>query len=227
MMSADVLTPPRLTDSQKHRLDTHGYVVIDDFLPSELHQRLLADLKAGEAKIQYQLRPAHYSHVFASEIGTLPRADEPYIAKFSLIREQERLASLQSVFHDHLAPVLKEASAGAARWALFPGAVRVRGGDVYRAHQDGYAGIVGYSLFINEGWCWDYGGILTYVRDDDTAEPIFPRSNRLLLRNEKFRHFHFLNTVEQHCPKEQYIVLGWADAVAGETSAVRGAYHEF
>jgi hypothetical protein len=227
MTTADTLTRPRLSASQLQRLQTHGYVVIDDFLPPALYQQLLMELKAGEAKIQYQIRPAHYSHVFASEIATLPRADEPYIAKFALIREQQRLQSLQQVFHEHLAPVMKEATDGAARYALFPGAVRVRGGDVYRAHQDGYAGIVGYSLFINEGWCWDYGGILTYVRDDDVAEPIFPRSNRLLLRNEKFRHFHFLNTVEQHCPKEQYIVLGWSDAVPGETSAVRGDYHEF
>lgn len=227
MAATDILSRPRLTDSQKHRLDTHGYVVIDDFLPASLHDRLLQELKASDAKIQYQVRPAHYSHVFASEISTLPRPDEPYIAKFSLIRDQQRLASLREAFHDHVAPAMKEATAGAARYALFPGAVRAHGGDVYRAHQDGYAGIVGYSLFINEGWCWDYGGILTYVRDDDVAEPIFPRSNRLLLRNEKFRHFHFLNTIEQHCPREQYIVLGWADTQRGETSAVRGDYVEF
>ena len=227
MTAADTLVRPRLTDAQRHRLATHGYVVIDDFLPAALHAQLLTELKSSEAKIQYQVRPAHYSHVFASELTTLPRADEPYIAKFSLIREQHRLASLRQAFHGHIAPAMKEATDGAARYALFPGAVRVQGGDVYRAHQDGYAGIVGYSFFVNEGWCWDYGGILTYVRENDVAEPIFPRSNRLLLRNEKFRHFHFLNTVEQHCPREQYIVLGWADAKPGESSAVRGDYVEF
>lgn len=226
-MSTATAVRARLTPLQKQRIDTHGYVVIDDFLPPALYERLLRDLKSRPSEPQYQIRPAHYSHVFASEIGTLPRPHEPYIAKFSLIREQERIASLQTMFREHLAPVLKEASNGAASHALFPGAVRVRGGDVYRAHQDGYAGIVGYTFFLNEGWCWDYGGILTYVRDDDTAEPIFPRGNRLLLRNETFKHFHFLNTVEQHCPTEQYLVLGWADSKPGETSAVRGAYHEF
>jgi hypothetical protein len=227
MQMDEVLQFQRLSDRQKKRLDEHGYVTIDDFLPQELYQRLLSDLMASEAKIHYQIRPAHYSHVFASKIETLPHADEAYIAKFALIKEQSSLASLREVFEEHLAPVLKEASDGVARYALFPGAARVRGGDVYRAHQDGYAGIVGYSLFVNEGWCWDYGGILTYVRDADTAEPIFPRGNRLLLRNERFKHFHFLNTVEQHCGKEQYIVLGWADAVPGESSAARGDYFEF
>ncbi|MEI8301946.1 MAG: hypothetical protein WCG13_01540 [Burkholderiales bacterium] len=224
---AETLVRPRLSAHQKQRLNTHGYVIIDDFLPPDLYQRLLGDLKSSASQITYQVRPAHYSHVFSSELMTLPRPDEPYIAKFSLIRDQRQLGSLQEVFSQHLGPVMKEATEGEARYALFPGAVRVRGGDVYRAHQDGYAGIVGYSLFLNEGWCWDYGGILTYVRDEDTAEPVFPRSNRLLLRNERFKHFHFLNTVEQHCPKEQYLILGWADAQPGEASAVRGEYWEF
>jgi hypothetical protein len=227
MQMSEALHLRRISESQKRQLSQHGYVVIDNFLPEDLHQKLLADLKASPAKIHYQIRPAHYSHVFASEVETLPRPDEAYIAKFSLITEQSKLASLNEVFREHLAPLLNEASDGEARYALFPGAVRLRGGDVYRAHQDGYAGIVGYSFFVNEGWCWDYGGILTYVRDADLAEPIFPRSNRLLLRNEKFKHFHFLNTVEQHCSKEQYIILGWADAIQGEASAARGEYFEF
>jgi hypothetical protein len=227
MQMAEVLAFTRLSDQQLERLDSHGYVVIDDFLPAALYAQLLAELKASPSQIHYQVRPAHYSHVFASDVETLPRPDEPYIAKFSLIRDQRALPSLQTTFHEHLAPAMKEASRGAARYALFPGAVRARGGDVYRAHQDGYAGIVGYSFFVNEGWCWDYGGILTYVRGNDQAEPIFPRGNRLLLRNEKFKHFHFLNTIEQHCPREQYIVLGWAGAEAGEASAARGDYFEF
>jgi hypothetical protein len=223
---AEILEFPRLTAGQRQRLDSHGYVTIDDFLPAELFERLLADLKASAAKIHYQVRPEHYGHVFASPFATLPRPEETYIAKFSLV-DPGSLPVLQDVFHKHLAPIMKEATAGAAVHALFPGAVRLRGGDVYRAHQDGYAGIVGYSLFVNEGWCWDYGGILTYVREAEVAEPIFPRANRLLLRNEKFKHFHFLNTIEQHCNREQYIVLGWAGAVPGEGSAARGEYSEF
>ncbi len=222
-----VQTRIELTDAQKARLNSHGYIIIDDFLPLDLHDRLLEELRRGQALIHYQVRPGDYEHVFASGMKNLPSADEPYIAKFSLIQGQRDLPSLQEVFHGHLAPMMKQASDGLARFSLFPGAARVRGGDVYRAHQDGYAGIVGYSLFINGGWSWDYGGILTYVREEDVAEPIFPRSNRLLLRNETFRHFHFLNTVEQHCPLEQYIVLGWADSREGESSAVRGAYEEF
>ncbi|KGG14949.1 hypothetical protein EV06_2017 [Prochlorococcus sp. MIT 0602] len=103
----------------------------------------------------------------------------------------------------------------------------MRSGDVYRSHHDGFAGIVGFSLFVNEGWSWDYGGILTYVRDEFTAEAIFPQSNRLVLRNETMKHFHFLNTVEQYCPKEQFLILGWADSKAADASKSLGSYHEF
>lgn len=217
----------QLTPEQRQRLASHGYVVIDDFLPAALHDQLLAEFKARPAKVHYQVRPSHYSHVFESDLDTLPRANEPYVAKFSLLQDQQEMASLEQAFHNHIAPILKDATQGQARYALYPGAVRLRCGDVYRAHQDAYAGIVGYTYFLNEGWCWDYGGILTYVRGRHEGEPIFPRSNRLLLRDESFRQFHFLNTIEQHCDREQYLVLGWADKAPGADSAVRGGYTAF
>ena len=108
-------------------------------------------------------------------------------------------------------------------YAISPNAVKLKSGDLYRAHHDEYAGSVGYSFFLNDGWCADYGGILTYVKWD-TLEPIYPLANRLLLRNETLKEFHFLNSVEQFCTKEQYIVLGWADTKSGENSKIRGEY---
>jgi hypothetical protein len=212
---------------QLERLDAHGYVIIDDFLPDSLHDRLLDDFLTRQAVVHYQVRAAHYSHVFKSEFETLPRPHEPYVAKFSLLEAPQAIHSLDKAFREHIQPVMKEASRGEARYALYPGAVRLRSGDVYRAHQDAYAGIVGYTYFLNTGWCWDYGGILTYVRDSHEGEPIFPRSNRLLLRDERRSHFHFLNTIEQHCDREQYLVLGWADAEPGTDSTVRGGYSAF
>ena len=157
----------------------------------------------------------------------LPDENEAYIAKFNILNEREKLPYLNEVFNEYIIPLLKIATDNQAKYALFPGAVRLGGGDVYRTHQDAYAGIIGYSFFLNHGWKWDYGGILTYVRDEDIAEPIFPRSNRILLRNESFKHFHFLNSIEQFAIKEQYIVLGWADVKKGEDSLARGEYLEF
>jgi hypothetical protein len=216
-----------LSRIDRNKLDTYGYVVIDDFLPQQLYKKLLKDLKSSESEINYQVRSSHYSHILSSDNPNLPREEETYIAKFSLIKNKQDIGSLKTAFFEHLAPIMKEATDGIAKFSLHPTAVRIRGGDVYRAHQDSYAGIIGYSFFLNEGWCWDYGGILTYVRDNDCAEPIFPKANRLLLRNEKFKHFHFLNTVEQYCNKEQYIVLGWAGSSPGETASTLGDYFEF
>jgi hypothetical protein len=209
------------------KLNSYGYVVIDNFLPDELHKNLLNEFDNNSSTIHYQIRAGHYGHVFHSPNTQLPDKDEAYIARFSILDEREKLPYLNIVFKEHLIPLLKIASNNLAQYALFPGAVRLRSGDVYRTHQDAYAGIIGYSFFLNHGWKWDYGGILTYVRDENIADPIFPKSNRLLLRNESFKHFHFLNSIEQFALKDQYIVLGWADVKKGETSLARGDYYDF
>ena len=58
------------------------------------------------------------------------------------------------------------------------------------------------------------------------AEAIFPKSNRLLLRNETFKHFHFLNSIEQYCTKEQFLLLGWADSSLKEDHKSLGKYQQ-
>lgn len=201
----------KLNERQLDQINTHGYIVIDNFLPEALYKSLHHGLKIGRLEQVLQIKPNHYSHVFKSTNEYLPQEDESYIAKFSLVKGG---INLNLMFRDHLVKVTH---------AIFPGAVKLKCGDVYRAHHDEYAGVVGYSYFLNDGWCADYGGILTYVKGS-TLEPIFPVANRLLLRNETFKDFHFLNTVEQFCPKEQFIVLGWADTKKGESSKIRGDY---
>lgn len=215
----------KLTTEQRDKFDEHGYIIIDNFLPDDIYDELIYDLKARRSMPQYQIRPNHYSHVFKSEMTTLPREEEAYIAKFSLLKGSVDSDVLEHVFQRYLMPTMEDACPG-IKYSLFPSAVRLRSGDVYRTHQDSYAGIVGYSFFVNDGWCWDYGGILTYVRENQLAEMIYPRGNRLLLRNELFKHFNFLNTIEQFCSKEQYIISGWADSKKGDDSKVRGEYYE-
>ncbi len=207
-----------LAPAQINKFNEHGYIIIDDFLPADTYDWLMTKLTLSESIPITQIRPKHYNHVFSSDNKTLPRVNETYIAKFGIIDDKEML----NPFFHKIVPLMKEVAPIAH--ALYPGCVRLKSGDGYRAHQDSYAGIVGYSYFANDGWCADYGGLLTYVRSEDEFEVIFPKPNRLLLRNEKFKQFHYLNTIEQYCPREQFIILGWADSKKGETSHVRGEY---
>ena len=214
-----------LSKNQLDKLKNYGYIIIDNFLPNDLHDSLLSELISAESTIQFQVKPSHYSHVFKSENKNLPQENEVYLARFKKIDKRESLPILKKVFEDYLAPVMKAATQNRAKYALYPAAVRVGAGDVFRTHQDSFAGLVGFSFFLNKGWKWDYGGILTYVRDEEQVEAIFPLTNRLLLRNEEFKHFHFLNTVEQFSLQEQHIILGWADESPGD-AFIYGNYHK-
>ncbi len=215
-----------LTPAQIELFNTHGYVIIDDFLPSvTLHDLNRNIHQADSITPIFQNKPEHYSHVFKSSGLNLPGPSEAYIARFALLGGNALKMAMQRLLTRHLAPIMKQACPEITH-ALLPNAIRLRSEDVFRAHQDGYAGVCGYSFFVNNGWTWDYGGLLTYVRGEAEAEVIFPKNNRLLLRNEKHKHFHWLNTVEPWVTKNQYIILGWADTKKGETSEIRGEYLE-
>ena len=60
-------------------------------------------------------------------------------------------------------------------------------------HVDDYAGEAGYTIFINNNWKWDYGGILNFVRCQDMALPVFPENNLAIIRDESKKSFHFVS----------------------------------
>ncbi len=212
----------------QHKLELRekGYTIIDNFLPQDLHDNLINELDNRSTTIHYQYKDKNYSHVFKSENMNLPGENEAFIARFKTIDNRTELPYLKTLYTDYLQPVMRATTGGEAKYSMFPLAFRMDGGDGFRGHNDAFAGVIGYSFFLNKGWCWDYGGILTYVHEADKAEPIFPKSNRLLLRDEHEKRFHYLNTIEPYCPKDQYIIVGWADKEFRNESPIRGEYYD-
>jgi hypothetical protein len=131
----DAFNKSGITDSALERLETYGYVVIDNFLPKELHDLLLAELIKNSSTIHYQIRTNHYANVFKSSNRQLPDENEAYISRFQLLNDREKLPNLKKAFYNYIAPTLKAASKNRAKFALYPLAVRMNGGDLYRAHQ--------------------------------------------------------------------------------------------
>ena len=214
----------KITDIQRMEFIEYGYTIIDNFLPEVLHNELLNELETACVEINYQLKHGYYKNLLKSQFNNNPNENDCYIAKFKKITLNEDMLTLKKFFKDHATPIIKEISNNLVNYSSFPMAVKLGSGDLYRVHHDSFNGGIGYSFFINRGWKWDFGGILTYIREDLKAEPIFPKTNRLLLRNEKFKHFHFLNSIESFATSEQYIILGWADENLLTPSKVLGEY---
>lgn len=88
---------------------------------------------------------------------------------------------------------------------------KLSSGSFYRSHLDKYAGICGYTYFLNRQWMWDYGGILRFYSEKNLDSfSIFPKSNRILIRDEKERLFHDVSIVSKYAKNDQYLILGWA-----------------
>jgi len=215
-----------ITDINRIEFKEQGYTIIDNFLAQELHDELLNEFDEANSEINYQLRHGYYQEKLKSNNINHPDENECYIAKFKKLKSLKKMQSLQEFFEENIISIVKEISNNLVNYSVFPTAVKLSSGDLYRVHHDAYNGEVGYSYFINRGWKWDYGGILTYIFEDLTAKPIFPKSNRLLLRNEKFKQFHFLNSVENFATSEQYIILGWASEKLLAPTKVLGDYEK-
>ena len=218
--------PYLITNINRIEFEKNGYTIIDNFLPEELHNELLQVLDTASTEINYQLRLGYYKDFFKSEFNNSPEENDCYIAKFKKVNLLKDISILQIFFKNHIIPILKEISNNLVNYSVFPTAVKLGSGDLYRVHHDSHNGEIGFSFFLNRGWKWDFGGILTYIREDLKAEPIFPKTNRLLLRNEKKKHFHFLNSIENFATSEQYIILGWADENHLKPTNVLGEYQQ-
>ena len=216
----------QITDINRIEFKEQGYTIIDNFLAQELHDELLNQFDEANYEINYQLRHGYYQEKLKSNNINHPDEIECYIAKFKKLKSLKEMQSLQKFFEENIISIVKEISNNLVNYSVFPTAVKLSSGDLYRVHHDTYNGEVGYSYFINRGWKWDYGGILTYIFEDLTAKPIFPKSNRLLLRNERFKQFHFLNSVENFATSEQYIILGWASENLLAATKVLGDYEK-
>jgi hypothetical protein len=156
----------------------------------------------------------------------MPTSNEPFIAKFSIGLNPEKNKKFLGLWKENLIPDLKKLTKNKAKYFLLPNIYKLGKGDVFRCHIDNYAGICGYTFYINKDWKWDYGGILNLIFKDNSTEQIYPHNNSVMFRNEKKKLYHFLPLIPDYIKnKYQYLVVGWASNRKLCTSKMRGAYH--
>ena len=202
-------------DSFIEEYKTNGFVVVDNFLPEDIANKLesMYSRKNNEWKFHDQIRDQGYG---AGEYGRhytdspyFPAVDEAYTAKFW--RSEELEAETSGIFDEHFKPALKSIS----QTELSEYDVRcykLEAGDHYRTHIDDWLGVIGCIYYINKSWIWDWGGILHVGMDDgsDQTIPIFPKFNRaVFISHGGFRFPHFISPVTNYALNSRFSMISF------------------
>ena len=199
---------------------------VKNFFDKETGSAIYSELDGLDYELVSQERHGHYGHVFKSEDPNFPDDSESYAAQFNLATDREGCKIFNFQFENVVVPYLKKAFPD-IRYFLKPNIIRMNKDCYFRAHNDSYAGQVGYTFFFGSGWKWDYGGILTFVTKDG-AHPVFPENNSFLIRDEKSRPQHFVGPISSWAKdKYYYLLVGWAASENSSDSEVRGKYYDF
>jgi hypothetical protein len=199
---------------------------VKEFFDEEMGKTIYEELDGLQYELVSQERHGHYGHVFKSEDPNMPDDSESYAAQFNQATDRDGCKMFNSQFENVVVPFLKE-NFPKLRFFLKPNIIRMNKDCYFRAHNDSYAGQVGYTFFFGPGWKWDYGGILTFVTKAG-AYPVFPHNNSFLVRDEQARPQHFVGPVGPWAKdKYYYLLVGWAAAENQGDSEVRGTYYDF
>ena len=181
-----------------------------NFLDQKIYKELKEIISNAKFEEIYQERPDHYKHVFKSKNSRLNNEEDTYKCRFDLATDDNTINLIKHKILPYFISALQSINLD-LNYFMVPSLVRLRAGSFYRTHVDDYAGQAGYTYFVNDGWKWDYGGILTYLESNGSnSYPIFPEDNMILLRDEKIKAFHYVTQQMEYSKKFQYLLLGWA-----------------
>ena len=198
-----------LTDNYKN----NGFVIVDDFLPEEIANKLEVMYSDDNNEWEYldQVRDQAYSTGKYGKSFTkspyFPREEETYTAKFW--RSNKLESETENIFGEYFVPALKSISQ--LELSKFDRrCFKLDEGCHYRTHIDEWLGRMSCSYYINKDWIWDWGGILHICsgEDEDYCKPIFPKFNRLvLLNNKKFHSPHFISPVSEFALNSRFSIV--------------------
>ena len=187
-----------------------GLKTKQNIFPTEVLNLIKLQILKAKFKKIYQEKNGHYSHVFKSISERVTKESETYISNYYQASDsitinflKEKIAPIIGKEVIKLNPKIKK--------IMIPQLMKLTPGSFLRMHIDNYAGEAGYTIFINDGWKWDYGGILNFVNEEgDIALPIFPEDNLAIIRDESKRSFHYVSQQTKYSSSSQYLLVGWA-----------------
>jgi Rps23 Pro-64 3,4-dihydroxylase Tpa1-like proline 4-hydroxylase len=188
-----------------------GMVILEDALPTAAAEAARTQFLAADYELIDQVREHHYDHVFKTDSPYLPKADEPYLARFRRARTLETSSFLTQFYAEHIKPVLEDL-ARVRTTKVDLRAYRMIEGDHQRVHIDEYAGPVGFIYYMSKGWKWYWGGLLL-TSDGNAMTASIPKFNQLIVLNHGVRRPpHCVTPVTPFAREPRYMLVGFASA---------------
>lgn len=181
-----------------------------NFFSKNLLKEINSQINKAQFEKVYQERESHYNHVFKSMNNRITEPGEIYISNYYQAVDKETKEFLKNIVAPIIGNEIRQIMPN-IRNIMPPQLMRFSPGSFLRMHVDDYAGEAGYTIFINDGWKWDFGGILSFVSQyGDIALPIFPDNNLGIIRDESKKSFHFVSQQTSYSNADQYLFVGWA-----------------
>ena len=197
-------------DTEKQINEWPGLKAQSEFFSTDILKKIKYQISNATFEKVYQERESHYSHVFKSANKRITENGEVYISNYYQAIDRETQEFLKNIIAPIIGREIKKIIPNISN-IMPPQLMRFSKGSFLRMHVDDYAGEAGYTIFINENWKWDYGGILNFVSiEGDIALPIFPENNLAIIRDESKKSFHFVSEQTSYSKSDQYLLVGWA-----------------
>jgi hypothetical protein len=205
----------------------NGFVIIDDFLPNDVYNKVTDIFHKGEYEEITQLIDGRYKLWNLSD-KHFPSVDEVYTSHFWGSPKVSHNSKVLNVYEEYIKPVIELVTDGEPVKGRHQSTKYNRNGkDFLRAHIDDYMGHTGYVMhFQKKTWKYDWGGLLQ-MSIDENIKTILPQPNRLVVHNHSMGIPHWVTPVNSWSKEDRYTLTGFCikgDEVLPETWRSRNDY---
>ena len=217
-----------LTPENRKSFKENKFLVIDDFLPSQMAEHLEEMCKnTNTFETIHQTRTKHYSHIFKSENPQLPDPKEHYMASFNKSDMMGSHEVVENIFDKYIKPMCDYLTEDKIKYYTVPLCYKMTSGDFMRVHKDLYGGIIGYNFYFSKDWKWDWGGIVNYFLKEDDVVQTFPKFNRIVFRDEASNLPHFVTPITEYALNDRFTLNGWGAQSDFSSDRVFGKYKSY
>jgi len=196
-------------DNIKKEYDKNGYVVIDDFLPVDVYNKIVKVFR-GDLYVEITQSFDDRYELWKNNDKYFPSVDEVYTNHFWGSPDISHNSKVLNVYQKYIKPVVNLISGGQAGKGRHQATKYNKNGkDFLRTHIDDYMGYIGYVMhFQKETWKYDWGGLLQ-MSIDENIKTILPQPNRLVVHNHSMGIPHWVTPVNGWSKEDRYTLTGF------------------